>query len=285
MKTLHIPQQNSFVTALAWSPVGHLIAGVCEDGTVVVWNVVSGQVVFCRRVARTRLLTVTWSENGRCLAIGAENHTLTILQVRDGAILLSQVFDAPVQKIAFAPRGGRFVVVAGRMVYIYYGGHKEPVTLEQPSPVLDVSWSPTGGRFAVVCHLGDVVVYNALRRRHVYTLNDVCEPRSVAWNMNGRDVVIGTANGCIHIHDGSTGCQYTSYPLSLHPIERLAWGDPCLAVIDAHAEVTLWDLLPREPSFILVQRYPTPLQTFALSPNGAQIATGMQQGVCVAPAG
>lgn len=286
MKTLHLPLQHGSVTALAWNPiVSHLIAGVCDDGTAIVWNMRSGQVVFCRRLARTRLLTVTWSENGRCLAIGGENQTMTIVHLRDGAVIFSQVFDAPVHKIAFAPRGGRFLVAAGRMLSVYSGVRKKPVMLAQASPILDISWSPTGGRFAVVCRLGSVFVYNVLRRRHVYTLNTLCEPRSVAWNTNGRDVAIGTAKGILSIHDGSTGHQYVSYYLSVHPLERLSWGDPCLAAIDAHAEVTLWDLLPREPSFFLAHRYPSTPQTFALSPNGAQIATGMQRGVCIAPVG
>ncbi len=283
MKTLQAPQQKSTVTALAWDPTGQFIAGVCEDGMTIVWKVGSGQVIFCRRMARSRLFTVTWSENG-CLALGGENHALTIVQVRDGAIVLSHLFEAPVKKIAFAPRGGRFLVAAGSTVYLYSEQRRVPLQLVHPSSLLDVCWSPTGG-FAGVCQHGDVFVYNVLRRRYAYTLNEVSEPRSVAWNTNGRDLAIGTAQGTIHIHHGSRGCQYTTYALSFHPIMHLAWGHPCLAAVDACSEVTLWDLLPREQSIELAQRSCTTQHAFAFSPDGEHIATGMQQSVCVAAAG
>ncbi len=285
MKTFHIPHQKSAVTALAWDPTGQFIAGACEDGMMVVWIVASGQVIFCRRMARRRLLTVTWSENGRCLALGGENNVMTVVQVSDGTIVLSHLFDAPVKKISFAPRGGRFLVAAGSIVYVYDEQRQEPLQLVQPSPLLDVSWSPTGARFAAVCQHGDVFVYNVLRRSNVFTLNSVYEPRSVAWNTDGRDLAIGTSKGSIQMHNGSTGCQYTTYALSRYPIVRLAWGHPCLAVMDECAEVTLWDLLPRERSVVLTRRYSTTQQALALSPNGEHIATGTQQNVCVASAG
>jgi WD40 repeat protein len=286
MKTFSLPQQSGGVTALAWDPTGQHIAGACEDGTAIVWDVTSGKAVFARRIARARLLTVTWLENG-CVALGGENNTVSVLQVRDGALVMSQVLDAPVRKIAFAPRGKRFLVAAGQTIYVYYGERKAPVSLVQPSPVLDIAWSPSGGRFATVCRHGDVFVYNALRRRTVYTLTkeDVCEPCSVAWNIDGRDVAIGTAGGTVQVHDGSTGQQFTTYCLSAHRIAHLSWGNPCLAALDGRAEMTLWDLLPREQSGVLAQRYPSTQRAFAFSPTGEHIATGTRQSVCIASAG
>jgi WD40 repeat protein len=287
MKTFSLPEQSGgSVTALAWDPTGRYLAGVCDDGMVVVWNVSSGKMIFAHRIARARLLTVTWSEHGRCLAVGGENNAITLLQASDGSVIMSQMFPAPVKKIAFAPRGRRFLVAVGSTIYVYYGARSVPVRLSQPSPVLDVAWSPTGGRFAAVCCHGDVFVYNAVRRRTVYTLTgeDVCEPCAVTWNIDGRDVAIGTGRGTVQVHDGSTGQALTSYSLSAHRISHLAWGNFCLAALDAHAEITLWDLLPREHSGVLAQRYPS-LQAFALSPNGEQIATGSLQRVCVASAG
>lgn len=286
MKTLYLPEHVGSVTALAWDPTGEHIAGACEDGTAVVWKVSSGKIVFARRIARARLLTVTWSENGRCLALGGENHTVSVVQVRDGALVLSQVLNAPVRKIAFAPRGRRFLAAADTTIYVYYGELSVPVKLVQPSPILDAAWSPTGGRFAAICRHGDMFVYNVVRRRTVYTLTheDVSEPCSVAWNINGRDVAIGTARGIVQIHDGSTGQPFTAYALSAHRISHLAWGNPCLAALDERAEITLWDLLPRKQSGVLAHRYPSMQQAFAFSPDGGHIATGMPQQVCVASA-
>ncbi|BCL79569.1 WD40 repeat domain-containing protein [Ktedonobacteria bacterium brp13] len=285
MKTFSLPGQCGNVVALAWSPNGHLIAAACEDGTAIVWHIPSGEVVFCRRLIRTRLLTVTWTENGHCLILGSENNTLTVIQIRDGTLVLSQMFDAPVKKISFAPRGRRFLVAVGKTIFMYDDQWRAPLQIIGPSPVLDVAWSPTGGRFAAVCC--DVFVYNVLRRRTVYTLTDVdvCEPCSVAWNVNGKDVAIGTAKGTIQIHDGSTGQRFTTYSLSTHRISHLSWGNPCLAALDDCAEMTLWDLLPREHSGVLTQRYPSVQRAFAFSPNGEHIATGTRQRICIASAG
>lgn len=286
MKTFYLPERTGNVTALAWSPDGEQIAAACEKGWAIVWSVSTGDVVFCRRVAKTQLLTVSWTENGHCLALGGENNAFTIIQLCDGALVVSQVFDAPVKKIAFAPRGGRFLVASGKTIYIYYGQWRAPVTLKQSSPVLDIAWSPTGGRFAAVCGQGDVFVYNVVRRRLVYTLfnEDISQPCSVAWNTDGRDVAVGTAKGTIQMHDGTTGRCFTTYALSSDPISQLSWGNPCLAALDGRAEITLWDVLPREHSGMLAQRYPAAQQALAFSPNGAQIATCTQH-ICVMPVG
>jgi len=287
MKTFYLPEQSGSLTALAWSPSGQQIAGVCEDGTAVVWQVATGNVIFARRMARAKLLTVTWSENGRCLAIGGENNAFTMIQVRDGALVFSQVLDASVQKISFAPRGRRFLVAAGQTISVYCEEHREPIQLAQPSPVIDVAWSPSGGRFAAVCQHGDVFIYSVLRKRTVYTLTeeDISEPCSIAWNSDGRDVAVGTSRGTIQIYDGSRGSKFTTYTLSSHRISHLCWGNPCLAALDSRAEMTLWDLLPREHSAMLAHRSPSAQQALAFSPNGQQIATGCQHMVSIAPVG
>jgi len=286
VKALPLPEQSGTVTALSWSPDGTRIAGVCDDGTVLIWKIASGEIVFQQQLARVRLLTIDWSPNGRCIALGGEHSALTILQVRNGALVLSHLFRAPVKKIAWSPQGERFLVAVSRTIYIFHRGQLEPVALEQSSAVRDIAWSPTGSRFASVCEDGTVQVYNALRRREACMLThvDILNPRCVAWSTDGRDVGIGTASGLLQVHDGSCGQRYTTYVLSSSSIEQLFWSDPYLVAKDQQQHIALWDLRPRELSGELTDLYSCAQRVVAVSPSGEQLATSTKHRIAVGPA-
>jgi WD40 repeat protein len=284
MKTFPLPTHCGAITALCWDPNGRFLAGVCDDGMVLIWHVASGDLVFARHLSRYALATVAWS--GRYLAFGGVDQTLSLFDWRTNTRVFSHVLAEPVCRIAFAPRGKRLLVAAGSQIMLYSETRwHHPTCLAQPSHVRDVAWSPTGGRFAAVCQQSDVFVYNVLRQRTVYTLTgvQVGEARSVAWHTDGRSVAIGTARGTISIRDGSSGEHLTTYTLASAPIAALCWGNPCLAVLDARANMTLWDLLPREQSGLLAQQYPS-TQQVAFSPGGDLVAMGTHMHVCVAPA-
>jgi WD40 repeat protein len=286
MKTFHtfpLPDGVGTITALAFSPAGQHLAGASANGWLLVWNVATGQMVLCRRLAHTPLLSVTWSRNGRCLLLGGANHALIIVQIRDGAIALSQMFAAPVQKVAYARQGRRFLVAAGSTIYVFDGMHRSPMTLAHPSPVIDVAWSPTGGRFAAVCQHEDVFVYNVLRRQTVYTLCEADEPRAVAWNPTGCAVAIGTAQGRIALHHGRTGAQMSISPVSAHPIMSLCWGDPGLFALDEQKMITLWHPFFGNLQGGCDQRDAKKSAALAFSLSAAQIATAMPHGIQVAP--
>lgn len=285
MKTLPLPTGSGEITALSWSPDGTHIAGVCDTGLVLVWQVASGSIIFEQQMAQARLLTVAWSPGGRCLALGGEQFALTILQVRDGALVCSHLFQAPVNKIAWSPRGERFLVAAGTTLCLFLGNREAPIVLSQAACMRDAAWSPTGGRFATVCADGSVQVYNALRRREAYQLthSDVVEPRCVAWSADGQNVGIGTAKGLFHVHDGRSGQRYTTYALSSAGIEQLCWNDPYLVARDQRHQLAVWHVLPREASGELTALYPPGQQAVALSRSG-HLVTSTKQMVAVTSA-
>jgi WD40 repeat protein len=285
MQTFPLPARCGAISALCWDPGGQMLAGVSDEGFVLLWHVASGELVFARRLSRSPLSTVAWSEHGRYLAFGGVDQTVSLLDWRTGAQVFSHVLDAPVCRIAFAPRGKRLLVAAGARIMLYSETRwNHPTILAQPSTVRDVSWSPTGGRFAAVCDY-DVFVYNVVRRRTVYTLSgaQVGEARTVAWHAGGREVAVGTATGTVSIRDASSGEALTTYTLTRSPIAALCWGHVYMAVVDASANTALWDLLPREQSGLLARQYHA-MQQVAFSPSGELLAMGTRRHVCVTAA-
>lgn len=226
MKTFSFPEQCGNVTALAWSPTGHQIAAACDDGTAIVWSVSSGEVVFCRCLTRTRLLTISWTENGRCLVLGSEDNTLTVIQVRDGDLVLTQVFDAPIKKISFAPRGRRLLVAVGKAIYLYNGrtglnaqGDDQGMISVRQKPPGKLLWRSKGQHDG---HDKRITV--------------------LAWSPDGRYLASGSADTTVKIWEAATGTVLQTYIKHATAICALAWspgGDRIISAAD-HEQLHLW---------------------------------------------
>jgi WD40 repeat protein len=74
---------QNFVTSIAWSPDGKLIASGSYDATVQIWNATSGERLFPYD-QREIVLTIAWSPNGKLIASGGtEQITGNSVQVWD----------------------------------------------------------------------------------------------------------------------------------------------------------------------------------------------------------
>jgi eukaryotic-like serine/threonine-protein kinase len=70
------------VWALAWSPDSTRIASASSDGTVQVWDAMSGQHGFIYRGHRGPVQTVAWSPDGTKIASGGTDQTVQAWQVK-----------------------------------------------------------------------------------------------------------------------------------------------------------------------------------------------------------
>lgn len=133
-QVLSLPHDTCFGKAL-FSPDGDHLAchrtGIYKSwkpGLIEVWNIVSGELIFCRESHTEEVTSIAYSPGGAFLAGGEEDGTLT---VRDG------LTGEEILKLATHRDGPR---------------HHEPVT--------SIAFSPRGDRLATSCHDGSVKIWD-----------------------------------------------------------------------------------------------------------------------------
>ena len=102
---------SNWVYSVAWSPNGKRIASASFDGTVQVWDALTGGHVFTYRGHTSAVNAATWSPDGKRIASASADGTV-------------QVWDA----------------TAGSNIYIYTGHDKDFAG----TSIIAVAWSPDG---------------------------------------------------------------------------------------------------------------------------------------------
>ena len=150
------------VKAVAWSPDGHMLATGSDDYTVIVWDVVTGGLMYELAGHHNAVSCVAWSADGRTLATSSFDGTVRLQDVSAGALMhvlkgYEGSIVAPVSAIEFNPSGGLLAsasldgsvklwdVSRGELLQ-ELTGHKGVSTLSRSAgkKVNSISWSRCG---------------------------------------------------------------------------------------------------------------------------------------------
>jgi WD40 repeat protein/serine/threonine protein kinase len=145
------------VCCLRYSPDGLLLAtcghdpkGAGKQHEVKVWDAATGQALFTREGVG-RPFSVAFGPDGRLLAFGGEDGTITVLNRASGETLLQvDGHKGGVTALAFSADGAWLASggATDRTVKVWGGAAKPAHTLPAPSPVCDLAFSPDGKRLA-----------------------------------------------------------------------------------------------------------------------------------------
>ncbi len=75
------------VGIIAWSPNGKTLASFGGPGTIIIWDVNSGEKVHTLEGYTNYGLSVAWSPDGKMLASGSLGGTISLLSAKDGSPL------------------------------------------------------------------------------------------------------------------------------------------------------------------------------------------------------
>ncbi|WP_437982835.1 pentapeptide repeat-containing protein [Sorangium sp. So ce117] len=138
--------------AVSWNPSGDLLAAGHGDGSVRLWDAVSGQAIRAMAGHRDSVNSVAFSPDGRTLASGSRDTTVRLWEVESGRFLRAfEGHRSRVMSVAFSPDGRTLVsgsrdtsvrlweVESGRAIRTFEG-HGEEVT--------SVVFNPDGRRLA-----------------------------------------------------------------------------------------------------------------------------------------
>lgn len=78
---------NMKVNSIAFSPDGQLLAVVCDDGTLTIFDYINERVLDVYRSYYGALLCVTWSPDGRYVLTGGQDDLVSIWSIADSALV------------------------------------------------------------------------------------------------------------------------------------------------------------------------------------------------------
>lgn len=98
------------VTDVAFSPNGELVASSSTDGTVRLWRISDGSLLYVLEGHTNYVRSVAFSPDGNLLASGSNDRTVRIWQVSDGTLIrtISSSFMGRVLRVIFSPDGSLF---------------------------------------------------------------------------------------------------------------------------------------------------------------------------------
>ncbi len=197
---------------VAVSPSGVNIAVAGNNGTLILYNTVTGVETAKLNGATGIINSVEFSPNGKELLTGEQDGTIRIWNVSQPAQLNS--FQEPaggdILNIAYSPNGKQIATASAdgsvriwssdsavQTSVAYFPNHASPTAL---------SFSPNGKELVVAGSNGKGFLYQS----HKQLLTNFTDPTgapflSAAYSPNGKDIIFGTQDGYARIYNVTTG--------------------------------------------------------------------------------
>ena len=223
----------------AYSPDGRQIVSAHMDGTLKLWNSITGQEVTTLRGHAGNVYSCHYSPDGQCLISAGQDGGLKIWDARTGDELNTLPGHSDwVNTVAYSPDGKR--IVSGsfdRTLRIWDATTgREMSTLRGHSDgVASCAWSPRGRRVVSGSFDGEVKVWEAKAgeqldpfsahsgtMRATLTMNMSCE-----YSPDGSRIVSACEDGTLKVWDASTGKQMLSLSPRPRPVARRRYPPVC----------------------------------------------------------
>jgi WD40 repeat protein len=140
---------NDYVTAIAWSPNGQMLAASSAAGEVVIVDVETRSLRSIQTGNGRSLSCLGFSQDGQFLATGGQEGSVKIWQIEAGASTLITTIENPsvwIDHLTWNPKYNELAFSLGRDVQIWdVEADEVAATLNfEASSVLDLAWHPQG---------------------------------------------------------------------------------------------------------------------------------------------
>jgi WD40 repeat protein len=199
------------VNGVAYSPDGTRLASGSSDGTVRVWDAITGQEVLPPLRGHTGKITAAaYSRDGKKLASAGQDGTVRVWDAMAGRSI--HTLRSWSRAVAFSPDGRRLVSGEWSVVRVW----DVPTGQEVPfSPLTGhiagingIAYSPDGRRFASASGDSMVRVWDATTGKVIFIFDETVATSgatAVAFSPDGRRLATGSLEGLITVWDVATG--------------------------------------------------------------------------------
>ncbi len=228
---------TGFLRSVSWSPDGARIASASDDGTVQVWDALTGAAPYTYRGHSSPVMAVAWSPDGTMIASGSQDNTLQVWNPTSGQMLFSFTFG---------------------------------------KQVMGVAWSLDGAYLAAVSWDYTIGVWDAKTWRRLHRFVAFGAVNTLAWSPDNIHIVTGDADKQAVIWNVDTGGRIRTYRGQTGSILALAWSPDRTGIASGAdlPDMTLqyWNSLSLEKLWSINTQGATP--ALAWSPKGTQLAAG-----------
>ncbi|MCC5636117.1 WD40 repeat domain-containing protein [Nostoc sp. CHAB 5844] len=241
---------SDYVTALAWSPQGEILAATSAAGEVVLWN--DGNVIELQNGSSTSVDCVAFSADGKFLAVGGQDGQVKIWQENE---LIATLENAPawVDKLAWNHTSNQLAFSLARYVQVWDADQREiVVTLNfDNSSVLGIDWRSDGQYLAIGGYQGVKIWQTQNWDEEPYTLSMPTVSVAMGWSPDSKYLASGNMDRSVTVLDWSNPDPWVmrGFP---GKIRQLAWseattqlGAPILAT-SSFDGVVVWEKLEDE---------------------------------------
>ncbi len=295
------------IAGVAFSPIDEqmLLASASYDGTVQLWNLKQHDKKHILDKQKCKVRSVTFSQNGRILALGGDDGSIWLwnipLDASEPSLLQTlRGHKKEVRSVAFSPNGQMLVSGSWDQKVLLWN----MTDLDQPPTTLgecgdwiwSVVFSPDGERLAAGCRDGSVWLWNLSQLKNQPTVFSIHEienlPKlneeslrnreifSVAFSPNGKTLATGSRDMVIRLWDLGQPKPKLIKVLEGHEnIVRSVIFSPDpdgqkLASGGDDQRVRLWDLRQSDPKPIVLESHYSGVSSVSFSPDGRLLASG-----------
>ncbi|PHJ63730.1 WD40 repeat-containing protein [Nostoc linckia z18] len=236
-----------YVTAIAWSPQGEILAAISAAGEVVLWN--NGQLTSLQTVNGKSVDCLAFSPDGKFLAVGGQDGQVKIWQDTE---LIATLQNAPawVDKLAWNYTSNQLAFSLGRYVQVWDADTREiVVTLNfDNSSVLGIDWRIDGQYLAIAGYKGVKIWHSQNWDDEPYILDMPTVSLAMAWSPDGKFLASGNMDRSVTVLEWNNPDPWVmrGFP---GKIRQLAWseattnlGAPILASSSVEG-IVVWEKL------------------------------------------
>jgi WD40 repeat protein len=279
---------GDIVYRVTFSPDGKLLASASYDGTIKIWDTVSGEHLRTMIMSPGTLRSLEFSPDGELLASGCHlGDTIQVWDVTSGSLLNTLTEDKTSCRVIFSPVDNMLVSVCGRSInfrdarsgkcWYSVSGHSETVN--------DVAFSLLGNIFASASSDGYIKLWNARSRMPLKTISGHLGIfSSMTFSLNGKLLASSSKSG-LKVWDVNSGevlhSLWSDFFFSKARYMAFLPDGNLLAATSISPAIKLWEPYSGKRLWTLRYRLGTDggFQCVTFSPDGRVFVAGVGKGI------